>query len=37
MIEEFKECYDNRHEYAKKWKKENHDGTRWIYFPSPDG
>jgi len=36
-IEEFKEWHDNRHEYAKHWKKENPDGMRWIYFPSPDG
>jgi hypothetical protein len=26
MIEEFKEWWQNRHEYAKKWKKENPDG-----------
>jgi len=21
MIEKFKECYDNQHDYAKEWKK----------------
>ena len=32
MIEEFKEWYDNRHGYAKKWKKENPKGKVLRYF-----
>lgn len=36
IIEGFKKSHDNRHDYAKKRKEEDPDGTRWIYFPSPD-
>jgi benzoyl-CoA reductase subunit C len=32
MIEEFKEWYDSRHEYAKKWKQENPGGKVLGYF-----
>jgi benzoyl-CoA reductase subunit C len=32
MIEEFKEWYLDRHEYAKKWKRENSDGKVLGYF-----
>ena len=32
MIEDFKECYDNRHDYAKNWKKKNPDGKVLGYF-----
>ena len=32
MIENFKECYDNRHDYAKNWKEKNPDGKVLGYF-----
>ena len=32
MIEDFKECYDNRHDYAKNWKKKNPNGKVLGYF-----
>jgi benzoyl-CoA reductase subunit C len=32
MIEEFKQWYDDRHSYAKEWKKNNRDGKVVGYF-----
>jgi benzoyl-CoA reductase subunit C len=32
MIEEFKQWYEDRHSYAKEWKKNNPDGKVLGYF-----
>jgi benzoyl-CoA reductase subunit C len=32
MNQKFKECYDNRHEYAKNWKEKNPEGKVLGYF-----
>ena len=32
MIEEFQEWYQNRHDFARRWKEENPDGKVLGYF-----